>query len=805
MKRIALLSFLVILLSIFAVSCKMEVTEPSTSVSDTTNTSSNTGNASSQTGDDAIIQIKDGAVTNLKDMKEDEERLFQLAEGEDESSVFYLEGATLGSLYVLERVSDSDARAVSRDINSELVSIENSDGLFVILPQGDGKVSFSAKDIGLLKEGLFKLKRVILGSDPKTSANGDLYFEYRIYNTLYNHELAGEAQWLWPTYLRHYFIDFDDPIWSRYKDQKIVLMPQKVYYDSDGGSITTGCYGLFDSKSFTYDTDPTIQGLYDTTGKEYMNIFSFLRTADSNSDDHRNQIYLVLPKELTVDSGPVEIKSLPFAALFKVEEKKPYVISFTDLVESDMNTILVSGFLSAASMPILAGEHNGDLFRESGYVIRKVEHDGKYDADVYLSDIGEDFIVKLSSMYNDSKTSFGKISFRAATQSEIDYINGITIDPSEEAGKGIQEVALAADECWNINWRVPANDSNLYLLSVSSEKDAMTMGQWSEVSHGRAVSAGNPVFVNAYLSGQEDGRKGVLANGNLSVFHFSEASTLKWRVEIVDEVKEHRNLTYISVKGTPVTQRANYAVDTTGLKVYAHYMYGPDEDVTNKATVVNSQNGTDTWGDAISVDKEGNDYNYDNKEYIQFSYTEGLETKTAKTAAIKLRGGLAPNTANNPYPIETVSGNYLLFDISGYEKLVDAMDPESKSGYLLSGASAGDEAWAIFTADDYADDDPVDWNRMIGGDYMGSECIEIEGDGTVPWTGWYGDNEDNAVVFCWSLSKNKTNEELKTALDDRGFVLIVGELANDIEPAVGIKKSDFREGAKTFFFNCVAP
>lgn len=248
--------------------------------------------------------------------------------------------------------------------------------------------------------------------------------------------------------------------------------------------------------------------------------------------------------------------------------------------------------------------------------------------------------------------------------------------------------------------------------------------------------------------------------------------------------------TGITVSGTPATQRAFTATNATGLTVTASYNDGHSENVTSEiAGWDNSQNNTETWGNCLVYDTDH--WVYDVQTYtLDCSYGDF----EASSSASRLHGTVPAGTATE---ITNTAGEYVTLDTHSLSSIAEPWngDMDNPGGYLIDGATAGTNAWMCFTKAQYTNDTPIVFEPAADPD--GNSFMEIaglmgpdtEGSSLVPAFGIYETN-DVLRTFAVSLTGEGT--------DDSEFVFVFGQLDNAVDPAVGIKKSDFVDGYSTY-------
>lgn len=262
----------------------------------------------------------------------------------------------------------------------------------------------------------------------------------------------------------------------------------------------------------------------------------------------------------------------------------------------------------------------------------------------------------------------------------------------------------------------------------------------------------------------------------------------------VDYDVEAPVLTGLSVSGGTLVPHALRSVDTHGQVVTATYSNGTTKDVTADATCVASDTNTGTWGEAVVLDTD----HWETKQVTyNWSYTEGGVTQTAFSAGgweARLLGQYGPNSASEPIELENTAGNYVSLDVFVHQEPVEYTDPfdGDQGGYLIDGATAGDWVWMSFTKDQYDNDTAVDITTFAA---LIPQVGAVAGDmAAAPAWGQYSVNH-RSVLACNSV------DGTATATLPFHIVNVFGKLANNIDPQVGIKKSDFVTNSETTYEN----
>lgn len=250
-------------------------------------------------------------------------------------------------------------------------------------------------------------------------------------------------------------------------------------------------------------------------------------------------------------------------------------------------------------------------------------------------------------------------------------------------------------------------------------------------------------------------------------------------------------LTSITVTGTPATQRAFTAIDTTGLTVTANYNNGTHVDVTSDATWTNDQTNTGTWGTCLRFDTDHYVYDTTSKHLVA---TYGGES--AQSTGFVVYSQYPTNTAATEYELTNEADAWMSFDAHNVTGAQDPAEPwdGGEGGYLIEGATAGAKGYMLFSKSQYTNDIAVDitgYETLAA--LLGPKMVD---DANGPGFSYY---ITNGIWYASLVGLDGTG----TA--DSEFVLVIGELANNIDPSVGIKASDFATGADTFFFKIVAP
>lgn len=251
--------------------------------------------------------------------------------------------------------------------------------------------------------------------------------------------------------------------------------------------------------------------------------------------------------------------------------------------------------------------------------------------------------------------------------------------------------------------------------------------------------------------------------------------------------------TGISVSGTPAKQRANTQIDTTGLTVYANYSDGSHVDVTSESWIDPDVQGalSGYWGNCITNSDDGWYYpNIEHHMVAGYNYGEGSDDQeyNANSSSFYLEGEMPSGTSK-----EFSGAGYITCDVPHLQNMVEPWDG-STGGFLITGTTAGNNAYMLFTKAQYDNDTAVDLQTYGSGAPLFG--IQISDTQSLPGFGWR--MIDNTLrVFVMSIDG--------TGTDGTEGVLVIGELANNIDPSVGIKKSDFVSGYSYYNFSIAAP
>ena len=344
---------------------------------------------------------------------------------------------------------------------------------------------------------------------------GNMFFQYQMKNTDIEYSQAGYDMRDWPAYVNTYTIDLSDSIWERYKDQKIKVFQGFREYSQGSGSHTT------DSVRIQPSTRGGSDGLYDLKGKDSITITSELRTAFVDAADLRFETYLLLPTTVKVGSSAVQISELPSAFLFDGDfsPEKSYVISLRDVplgpLGSMVTTIVGGG-------ETYVDKINGQHFQEKGYILSITKNGSKYDVDMLLSGLVEDFILTFSDSdfsHLQSK-NYGNISIQEINTSWVkDNCVNLSALPNGE-------VTLSTDREWSFVWALPDNDNSSYHVTITA--DAIGLSQkWN--GNGQAGGGcGSPVTEDFIISRDEN------TYGFVTLFTSSRSRTITYKVEKID-------------------------------------------------------------------------------------------------------------------------------------------------------------------------------------------------------------------------------------------------------------------------------
>ena len=247
----------------------------------------------------------------------------------------------------------------------------------------------------------------------------------------------------------------------------------------------------------------------------------------------------------------------------------------------------------------------------------------------------------------------------------------------------------------------------------------------------------------------------------------------------------------IAVTGTPAVQKEQSKIDYSGLTVTAYYSDGTTADVTNRAMFKTEKN-TDTWGSVLSY-SDGS-WNTDYRHDIMVSYTFKGKRMYANSRAFMLHATNDANTYLTAYELPIKDNSYIVLDATGFTNVVSPyVADENPSGYLINGTTAGNNAVMVFPYESYSKNTPVDIQAFAG--MIENYDVKMKSDKNSPEFDWLSSPDGQSTILVFSINGKASPG---TA------VVVYGQLANDIDPAVGIKRSDFVAGStKTFFVKMV--
>ena len=249
--------------------------------------------------------------------------------------------------------------------------------------------------------------------------------------------------------------------------------------------------------------------------------------------------------------------------------------------------------------------------------------------------------------------------------------------------------------------------------------------------------------------------------------------------------------TGISISGTPATQRANTAIDTTGLTVYANYSDGSHVDVTSDADI-ETDDGSDTWGECIAYDDPNWVYSGLNHKLVASYIGPDDEEYTAETSPFNIEGEIS---SGGNFELTIGIGEYKTLDTPHLGMLTDPWngDEQDPEGYLIDGAAIGTPVYMVFTKTQYDNDTPV---KLEAEEPPAGNSLQevmtllgplLEADSSNPGLGtYYTSNPEVLRTFSIELDNWGTpNSE---------FVIVIGTLANVVTAGGTIKKTDFANG-----------
>ena len=310
---------------------------------------------------------------------------------------------------------------------------------------------------------------------------------------------------------------------------------------------------------------------------------------------------------------------------------------------------------------------------------------------------------------------------------------------------------------------------------------------------------GESTFLSFSVTGQGQALDAVvvygqLANGidpatGIKRTDFVEGSTKTYFVQTTSSPIKALDSISITRGDDVMDQRAFKPVNRQGYTVTAHYADGTSADVTDKAVFRTDKNES-SWGNCLRYSKtEGKWVQVLEEHFIVASYSEGTVTKTAKTDTFPVFAAEEPGPENekNPFVVENKAGSYVLMDVRGHLKVQAPFDETQSSGYFINGASKGTEVWVLFTKEEFQNKTRIKLDDLkanlaaVGPDYSGSSTTPPFGIYT-PW--------EEAWTICFAVDGSGQGGD---------FVMVVGELAKDVDPEQGISMSDFQVWRTPYF------
>ena len=191
-----------------------------------------------------------------------------------------------------------------------------------------------------------------------------------------------------------------------------------------------------------------------------------------------------------------------------------YFFPYSNGFFSNMITAIVGyGVLTYAEA------RNGEGKQSTGYVMNITKHGDKFDADLYLRGIEEDFILEI---YDDNYETnlfgdYGTISIRETNDTSWPEKNAIDLSTAKGGTTSVK-----SDKEWTIIWALPENDNNSYRVTFNTEAIGLSQ-KWSTYSVGGG--AGRPYSENFVISRTEN------TNGFITLYCQSPQEIINWTIE----------------------------------------------------------------------------------------------------------------------------------------------------------------------------------------------------------------------------------------------------------------------------------
>ena len=345
---------------------------------------------------------------------------------------------------------------------------------------------------------------------------GNMVFQLKLKNTDRNYREEGYPESSWPTYSNTFNIDLTDSVWEAFIGKKVRISQEIRYYLPNGGSNT--------SASLSIQPGGNLNGLYDLSGKESVSLISDLKTPYVDANDLRFEIGVLLPLEAKVGGSAVRFTELPTVIVFDGDfsPEKAYIISLRDIPETPYS----NGFFSNIITSIVGsnglkyiGTRNGEPKNSTGYVMNITKHDGKFDADLYVTGIEEDFMLYINDLdYNTNQFGdYGTISIQETKDTTWPQDNAIDLSKAEGG-----TLTVKNDKEWTIIWSLPEGDNSSYKLKFSTEAIGLTQ-RWG--TYRIEGGAGRPFNDEFVISRTEN------THGFVTVYSQPDQETLTWTIE----------------------------------------------------------------------------------------------------------------------------------------------------------------------------------------------------------------------------------------------------------------------------------
>ncbi len=415
------------------------------------------------------------------------------------------------SLFVLENTGKviSKSKGLKSSGNNSISKVDNTKGIYNVIPQSNGTISFTGRDIGVTADNT----EVILTKIKVLEPAGKNYFDYKIEPTEFDYRERGIDEHLWPTYQYCLKIDLNSNKWSSLRDKDVVIMQYALQTGPTQGGYGgnySDKFGIIEEGNIIYDNE--IEGVFRLSGKNKIMLYTFMRASKYAGDASHFRIYILVPEVLS--STPLEIIGFPHVFQIPcIDENQTYDITFDNIPSSVFN-MLISGFIQGR--PRYIGElNNGKPIESVVYLkeLKKGSENGTFSAIFTVKGENEPFIINDYYRSYTEVNDFGDISF--AQSSSPSWINNtITSEVPEQ-------IETLTSEKMSITIPYSFAQGKTYKITVSSENQRLNLYECTSRGAGQKSLSSANNYSQTYT---------VEGSGYITVYNTAGTGNIHWSV-----------------------------------------------------------------------------------------------------------------------------------------------------------------------------------------------------------------------------------------------------------------------------------